>query len=1424
MVFMICAWMVLIILTIYLFFLLDNEFSQKMGILKQDLITYFEKKLDKKILYQSISPSILMTIEIRDLRIVDKTDLHSDLYRIKKLQVTYNLFQLLFSPDPLDSVGEVRLENSLFKFALSEAQPLDLSIFDYNFKISGSNIGFDITTDKYNMNISDCFFDFESMDGSLKLDCRKGKSKIVFLNDENTDNFWMFSNFKLRGTFNSDLQYSELFVNFLTFSSPYFALKKQTFQVTLKDNIIDVRKIMDKAPLDVQFLYDLNTEDIMVKFETEKMRFSDMITLSGPLHSYNKWLESSVTSDGKLTANLKNNTLDYVVKSDIDTPDFLGLSRISIRSDISGDEKQISFNPLKIKARQGFLEFMGNILYENFFPEGILHLVDVKMIPGKELDASFDLKRQTNRLYLKSVKLSIGATSLDMFTVELYPIVDGLGFDMLASFAGSENDTLSTKGNVLFQPVLDVRTETSIRNVSAASFYRLIAPTSFYSGYADDFFADYTVDTNFTFNTDFTTYDAVSPGFKMQDSKNKDNFFSLGFRISNEKIAFRDLNFNWNRYTFKGDADFDFHKSGRMDFVTAATVNDIPYALNGKYLPSQGLFITGSYELDVAVIFSGNNDFTFNARAAKFPLPLRMDEDRIVYSSFNMNGIFPASGKWQIVSPETRIHNIPLLNSKHNSLDVSFTLNKEEFYLNSMVFEDEISALLGSGRVKFPAAVDSDLSGDVYLRNERTDEAYHLLALMNRSRLDFHCEFSKAPTERIGKLPFTGVLTGTVNASGEFSSLKMGGKVALEGGRIYTDPLDLRFAFDLNSQELSVRDLYLNYINITLAGGEGALNLESGTISLTSTCEMNWFSKNVHSTLNYMGNFAIDGEAQTLDKILQGNLKSTLYVTGLSVDKEELAPWSIDINQSNGLFSLSGGPDNAVRAAIDGNGEFFFHLIPPFPIVITMNGVIRENDIDATIENVWVNSTVLNVVLANDMIRFVKGYAKGNNLKIKGIVTDPDYAGKLDVTNLKLSFSLLDQEIKPISAILRIENRYLKMPTLRIKVGDGVLLGNAQFAIERWIPKDFRFKLTTDEITGVHIVNNMGPVLVEGYAKGDVEIYGTSENVSIEGSLRVRDCKIALNNESRAKAGQNTLDLNTKLDILLGKRVEFYWPSLDLPVLRFFAATGSKLSLDYDGRTEDLRFFGDVAIKGGEVFYFNRNFYLREGNISFKEQRGIFDPRISLRAEIREMDENNEDIRIYLVVENQRLSEFSPHFESNPSMSNEQIIALLGGPIKNQFEESGFGPSIVLLSTDIFSQFGIFRPIEQKIRDYLNIDIFSIRTPIVQNFLLDKIINTSSEPTSPSTLGKYIDNTMITMGQFLGEDILLTGALRFRDVNNYPDFVGLGFFGVLMEFELNMDWPTPFFDLEWSFNPKLDHLDDFFLTDNSIKFEWSFSY
>jgi translocation and assembly module TamB len=119
----------------------------------------------------------------------------------------------------------------------------------------------------------------------------------------------------------------------------------------------------------------------------------------------------------------------------------------------------------------------------------------------------------------------------------------------------------------------------------------------------------------------------------------------------------------------------------------------------------------------------------------------------------------------------------------------------------------------------------------------------------------------------------------------------------------------------------------------------------------------------------------------------------------------------------------------------------------------------------------------------------------------------------------------------------------------------------------------------------------------------------------------------------------------------------------------------------------------------------------------------------------------------------------------------------------------------------------------------LNLDMFSVRTQIIQNLVAQKVLGTTVNP---------LDNTSVSLGRYLGNDLFLEMLVRLQQPQIPVAVVTSGggllaaSTGLQPDLELSLEWATPFFLLDWSFLPK--HPETMFLSDNSLSFSWKISY
>jgi hypothetical protein len=188
------------------------------------------------------------------------------------------------------------------------------------------------------------------------------------------------------------------------------------------------------------------------------------------------------------------------------------------------------------------------------------------------------------------------------------------------------------------------------------------------------------------------------------------------------------------------------------------------------------------------------------------------------------------------------------------------------------------------------------------------------------------------------------------------------------------------------------------------------------------------------------------------------------------------------------------------------------------------------------------------------------------------------------------------------------------------------------------------------------------------------------------------------------------------------------------------------------------------------------------------------------------------------------LTKTMPRYESSPSLSPLEIYGILGQapPMESVVSSASSAALNPLLQTgaELILQRVVFRPVEQRIRNLLGLDMFSFRTQIIQNAVFETVRNRGPDE-QPATFGNYLDNTTVFIGKYLGPDLFSQAMLSFQYDPTRREFAG----GMRPELELGLDLRTPLFDIRWNLGPL--HLESLkisdFVSNQSFSLVWRLS-
>jgi hypothetical protein len=511
-----------------------------------------------------------------------------------------------------------------------------------------------------------------------------------------------------------------------------------------------------------------------------------------------------------------------------------------------------------------------------------------------------------------------------------------------------------------------------------------------------------------------------------------------------------------------------------------------------------------------------------------------------------------------------------------------------------------------------------------------------------------------------------------------------------------------------------------------------------------------------------------------------------------------------------------------IRLSLSDDGAFYTGLSYPSPVRGSIVGSITNRIIDAESSNLYIDlESLWRIIPAQDIVNCTGGFVTGS-IAIRGPLGDPEFFGIARGTSVRLAVPLyLTAEIGPTPIDVILEGNEMRFGPIYTPVKDGFGEVSGWFRFDRWVPNTFNLDIRVAGDDGIPFGLDIMGVLAEGIVSGYLNLSMEDMIFRITGDLTGQNTEITLDTQEISTGvyrnpPAGNVPVITDISITTGRKVEFLWPTADLPLLRAYADVGSKIRIVSDTVTDRFTVTGDVNLRNGEIFYFQRSFYVRQGVLSFNENEIQFDPRLTVRAEIRDHTEDG-PVTISMFVDNAPLKSFTARIESSPPLSQFEILSLLGQNVTSTTAESGSDSIAFLNSTaDIFAQIGVIRRMERRLRDFIGLDMFSVRTQVLQNAFM-QFTGWRNPVDRIGRVGNYFDNTTVFLGKYFGSNMFAQLMLSTRYNENKLDWWGIEFEG-----DLGIELHSPLFDIRWNIIPL--HLENMFVDDVTFTLLWRKSF
>jgi hypothetical protein len=549
------------------------------------------------------------------------------------------------------------------------------------------------------------------------------------------------------------------------------------------------------------------------------------------------------------------------------------------------------------------------------------------------------------------------------------------------------------------------------------------------------------------------------------------------------------------------------------------------------------------------------------------------------------------------------------------------------------------------------------------------------------------------------------------------------------------------------------------------------------------------------------------------DLSFEGKAKNIKYL------ETSISQWAFSGRYDKGAIEFRGGQGD-VRISKTADGAFEIGLSNALPVSGKIKGVIKGNEISASIEDIDIKLREIAALAPMRGFQILGGRLFGN-LDINGALSDPEFEGSLQLSGATvLSKELIVGTIGPVSSNLVVSGRNAElMPTFVPFEKGGVQL-SATCLLDRWSITDLNAKLISTADSVVTISTKIaGITIIEAKAKVDMTLAFENETIILDGAAFLENGQVAIDPQGflpeNMPVEPDPVMYRLRLKMSFGKQLEVYLPDTNLPLVRGFTSPSSNLFLQFDSLSQEFSLDGTIDLRSGYVLYYLRNFFLKSGKIDFSENSTKFNPLITATAELRESGPSG-PVRITLNAEKSPLENLNPSLSSIPFYTETELISLMSGRVFAVDTSSAMDiREAAIASSEFIPQLNIFKTFERNVQKALGVDIVYIRSSFMQRWLLD-LTKPVTEANPEDPLARYLDQSELYIGKYLTDSAFLHGSLRFREDPLVSST------RLRLDSEFGIELESPFGLINWSITPSLN--EGSLVTGQELSLSWRYTY
>jgi hypothetical protein len=1251
----------------------------------------------------------------------------------------------------------------------------------------------------------------------------------------------------LSGSFSRDFTKARADLSIAAESSD-FTVATQRFELVYENETLAVTKVKDRAPLDASMRISFAGGESTASFKLDGFAPSRIFQASGRYARLRPWLAIPYRGSLVFSASaLDPAKLRYAanISGSLPASPWGGDSKgASAELKVEGDGEAARIEKASVARGSDSLEYAGTIRFRDLAPDGVLDLKLALAGGGLPIASSIRLVGHGGEYAAMADQVSIGGAEFKDLALAARRKGSQLDFDL--SFVPPERGDASSdessapaysgeagassglplvrcEGSASFDANPGIELSVDLNAVDLGPMSALLSVLTG-SREAGAFLSSLKLGGGFFATSDFKRLSWSAPDLTIVSRSRPGAYALLSLSGTATSVAIKRAVLSFSGRTIEGQGNVDFSETGRLAFDAKLQLMDIPFALQGSVV-GRDVTITGDYGLVVSAREQGK-DSHVSLRSQALPLPVM---GGLYLATIDADGRFASVEDWYLSVAELSLVPAGESISSLPRLDLAGDFGPRSATLSTLRVEDKYSKVEGAASLEYSLAASLSARLSAQLQSATTPkgssarESYRIELSYAEGRLGGTVDMTASPIARLGKLPLAGYADGRLSVRGEASAPAVDFSLVLRDGRLGDQSLSLSTSGSFGGGLLTLRDLKAAYQGNTISGGAASFSFLDAKAELSLAYSGVFNDESLRFTMTAKGAPTKLAPHGAMSEYF-ANYETAGSIDGFALGSTTMQSWPFKIKENSGTLSFVGGPGGELRASYSAEGVIsatFRNPLPMLPLRADVSGLYDGKNIDLSVQGIEFDVALLQPVMP-DIIKLDGGKARGG-FRAMGLAKDPEITGEVDLVGASVKvLGWVADDIGPFNAPIVATGRMIEASVPAAPSGKALIALGFKSTVDHWLPTGIDAFARTVQGTSLHLDAVILGIHAQGAAAADVRFsYQGGDMLSIDSNVTLESGTVVVSTETLATGSDEpdserpSLYFEVATNVRFARGVQVLFPSTAFPIVTGYSDPSSSLDIRYDQATSDYSLKGTVALRGGEVFYVQRDFFLKNGKIVFNEGTDRFEPRVTLLAELRDRNENG-PLKITLKAENAPLSTFKPTLSSDPTMSETEIATMMG---QSMFGAEGDkGPDMrttAISASEFIPQFNVSRVLEDKIRDAAGLDMFYLRTQVLQNWLIDM---SASKPTdNANPLARYFDRTSVYMGKYLNDSIFAYGSMGLRESTPL-----VGIVTSTLNYELGLELDAPFGRITWALAP--DDWTTLKWTDQSLTLSWKISY